>query len=120
MPPARIANASAVENDQPTQKQAEFGLDLGGGATIDGMRLPWITVKASFGPLLSGLRPLATRDHRTGANGYRLTSVPCLTAPQPAFARILSRHVPRAARSDSMASSCATMIVDAAARRHTD
>ena len=30
MPPARIANASAVENDQPTQKQAEFGLDLGG------------------------------------------------------------------------------------------
>jgi len=72
MLPARIANASAVENDQPTQKQAEFGLDLGGGATIDGMRLPWITVKASFGPLLSGLRPLATRDHRTGANGYRL------------------------------------------------
>jgi len=41
-------------------------------ATIDGMRLPWITVKASFGPLLSGLRPIATRDHRTGANGYRL------------------------------------------------
>src|SRR5215813_11360799 len=30
MPPARIGNASAVENDQPTQKQAEFGLDLGG------------------------------------------------------------------------------------------
>jgi hypothetical protein len=31
MPPARIANASAVENDQPAPKQAEFG--LGGGAT---------------------------------------------------------------------------------------
>jgi uncharacterized membrane protein len=33
MPPARIANASAVENDQPAPKQAEFSLDLGGGAT---------------------------------------------------------------------------------------
>jgi len=36
------------------------------------MRLPWITVKANFEPLLSGFRPLATRDHCTGANGYRL------------------------------------------------
>lgn len=33
MPTARIPNASAVENDQPAPKQAEFGLDLGGGAT---------------------------------------------------------------------------------------
>ena len=34
-------------------------------ATIDGMRLPWITVKASFGPLLSGLRPCDARSsHR--------------------------------------------------------
>ena len=32
MPPARIANASAVENDQPAPKQTEFGLDLGSGA----------------------------------------------------------------------------------------
>ena len=67
MPPARIANASAVENDQPVTKQSEFGLDLGGGATIDGVRQRWATVKANFGPLLTGLRPPATRDHRAGA-----------------------------------------------------
>ena len=67
MPPARIANASAVENDQPVMKQSEFGLDLGGGATIDGVRQRWATVKANFGPLLTGLRPPATRDHRAGA-----------------------------------------------------
>ena len=89
MPPARIANASAVENNQPTQKQAEFGLDLGGRATIDGVRLRRITVKASFGPLLSGLRPLATRDHRTGANGYRLIVGPL---PNSAAATGLCAH----------------------------
>jgi len=71
MQPARIANASAVENDQSVPKQAEFGLDLGSGVTIDGVRLRWITVKASFAPLLSGLRPLATRNRRAGATGYR-------------------------------------------------
>jgi hypothetical protein len=89
MPPARIANASAVENDQPAPKQAEFGLDLGGGATIDGVRLRWITVKANFGPLLSGLRPLATRDYRGGATGYRLTVGPL---PNSAAATGLCAH----------------------------
>jgi len=76
MPPARIANASLLENDQPAPKQAEFGLDLGGGATVDGLRLRWLTFKANFGPLLSGLRPLAARDHRAGATGYRLVAGP--------------------------------------------
>jgi len=89
MPPARIANASLLENDQPAPKQAEFGLDLGGGATVDGLRLRWLTVKANFGPLLSGLRPLAARDHRAGATGYRLVAGPL---PNSAAAAGLCAH----------------------------
>ena len=42
-------------------------MDLGGGVTIEGVRQRWTTVKANFGPVLNGLRPLATRDHRPGA-----------------------------------------------------
>jgi uncharacterized membrane protein len=86
MPPARIANASAVENDQPAPKQAEFGLDLGGGAT-----------------------------------GYRLTvgPLPNSAAATGLCAFCCSTHrVPRGqirGRAD-----CTAMIVDAAARRHTD
>lgn len=89
MPPARIANASAVENDQPATKHSEFGLDLGGGGTIEGVRQRWTTVKANFGPLLSGLRPLATRDHRAGATGYRLIVGPL---PNSAAAAGLCAH----------------------------
>jgi hypothetical protein len=111
MPPARIANASAVENDQPAPKQAEFGLDLSSGATMDGVRLRWNAVKTNFGPLLSGLRPLATRDHRAGATGYRLIVGPL---PNNAAATGVPRGQIRG-RAD-----CAAMIVDAAARRHTD
>ena len=89
MPPARIANASLLENDQPAPKQAEFGLDLGGGATVDGLRLRWLTVNANFGPLLSRLRPLTARDHCAGATGYRLVAGPL---PNSAAAAGLCAH----------------------------
>src|SRR4029079_17430007 len=70
MPPARIANASLLENDQPAPKQAECGLDLGGGATVDGLRLRWLTVKANFGPLLSRLRAAAGRGPPAGGTRH--------------------------------------------------
>ena len=70
-------------------KQAEFRRDLGSGTTTDGVRLRWLTVKASFGPLLSGSRPLATGDHRVGATGYRLIVGPL---PNSAAATGLCAH----------------------------
>lgn len=89
MPPARIANASAIDIEQPASRQSEFGLDLGGGVTIEGVRQRWTTVKANFGPVLNGLRPLATRDHRPGANGFRLIVGPL---PNSAAATGLCAH----------------------------
>ncbi len=76
LPPARAANASANEPEPPPSKQIEFGLDLGGGATIEAVRQRWVTVKANFGPLLSGMYPLAAREHRPGGAGYRLVVGP--------------------------------------------
>lgn len=89
MPPARIANASAIDIEQPASRQSEFGMDLGGGVTIEGVRQRWTTVKANFGPVLNGLRPLATRDHRPGANGFRLIVGPL---PNSAAATGLCAH----------------------------
>ena len=81
MPPSRIAAITANEPPAPTSAQNEFGLDLGGAATLEGIRQRWITVKASFGPLLSGMYPLAAREHRAGAIGYRLVVGPLPNSP---------------------------------------
>jgi TolA-binding protein len=81
LPPTRVAAVSANDPAPPATNQNEFGLDLGGAATLDGIRQRWITVKASFGPLLSGMYPLAAREHRAGASGYRLVVGPLPNSP---------------------------------------
>jgi hypothetical protein len=81
MPPTRFAVVAASEPLASTGVQNEYGLDLGGAATLDGIRQRWITVKANFGPLLSGMYPRAAREHRTGASGYRLIVGPLPNSP---------------------------------------
>jgi hypothetical protein len=81
MPPTRLASVAASEAPTPASIQNEFGLDLGGAATLDGIRQRWITVKANFGPLLSGMYPLAAHEHRAGASGYRLVVGPLPNSP---------------------------------------
>ena len=83
MPPARIANASAVENDQPAPKQAEFGLDLGGGAT--GYRL---TVCLTARPRPAFARILlqhAPRAARSNSRASRLHSNDCRCSGATAY-----------------------------------
>jgi hypothetical protein len=88
-PQARFATAPTGDPEPPVLKQSDFGLDLGGGPTIEAVRQRWITVKANFGPLLSGMHPLAARDHRPGATGYRLVVGPL---PNSAAASGLCAH----------------------------
>jgi hypothetical protein len=76
LPPARVATVSITGPDPPAAKQDDFALDLGGGSTIDAVRHRWTTVKASFGPLLGGMHPLAAQDPRPGTTGYRLVVGP--------------------------------------------
>jgi len=76
LPPTRLAAAPPNDQEQQAASQSEFGLDLGGATTVDGVRQRWITVKANFGPLLSGMFPLAARDQRAGSTGYRLVVGP--------------------------------------------
>lgn len=89
LPPARVATASANETEPPVSIQSEFGLDLGGGATVEAVRQRWATVKANFGPLLSGMHPLAAHEHRSGSTGYRLVVGPL---PNSAAATGLCAH----------------------------
>lgn len=87
--PTRVTTLSIREPEPAPQKQSEFGLDLGGGVSLDSIHQRWTTVKANFGPLLSGMYPLAARDHRAGATGYRLVVGPL---PNSAAATGLCAH----------------------------
>lgn len=87
LPPVRTAalppNEPAAE-PQP-QRKAEIGIDIGGAPNVDVLNLRWAAVKANFGPLLTGLHPLAARVHRTGANTTS-SDVRLLVGPLPSMA----------------------------------
>jgi hypothetical protein len=71
MPPVRMAAAPANEAAAEPAKP-EYGIDLGGASTMDVLGARWSAVKANFGPLLSGLHPLAAHDQRPGSTAFRL------------------------------------------------
>jgi hypothetical protein len=81
LPPERAAAAQASAGPEPAASANEFGLDLGGASTLDGVQQRWTTVKANFGPLLSNLHPLAAPERRQGKAGYRLVVGPLPNSP---------------------------------------
>lgn len=58
--------------------RTEFGVDVGGNASIEGLRAAWTTLKASQPALFEGLRPvIAVREGKTpGAIELRLVAGP--------------------------------------------
>jgi hypothetical protein len=81
LPPTHVAVAPASEPAAEPPRKPEFGVDLGGAPTMDVLGLRWAAVKANFGPLLTGLHPLAAHDRRPGTTDYRL-----LVGPLPSAA----------------------------------
>ena len=80
LPPTRVAAAPASEPVAEPPRKPEFGVDLGGAPTMDVLSARWAAVKANFGPLLTGLHPLATHDRRPGSTDFRLLVGPLPTA----------------------------------------
>ena len=62
--------------------KTEFGVDLGGNATIDGLRTMWANLKATQPAMLEGLRPvIAIREGaRPGSMELRLVAGPLANA----------------------------------------
>ena len=87
MPPNRVAAATQAAAEGP--RKAEIGIDLGGARSMEILQARWVAVKANFGPVIEGLRPLAGYDNRPGIIPYRL-----IVGPLPngaAAAQICSR-----------------------------
>ena len=81
LPPGRASAAQASAGPEIAASTTEFGLDLGGASTLDGVQQRWTSVKANFGPLLSNLHPLAASERRQGKTGYRLVVGPLPNSP---------------------------------------
>ncbi|MGH6664465.1 MAG: SPOR domain-containing protein, partial [Pseudolabrys sp.] len=83
-PPLRVAAANEPAAERPPAK-IEFGIDLGGGASLEALRVHWASVKANYGPLPTGLHPLAAhRPKPTGGRTYRLVAGPLPNAAEAA------------------------------------
>jgi hypothetical protein len=96
LPPGRASAAQASAGPETAASANEFGLDLGGASTLDGVQQRWTTVKASFGPLLSNLHPLAAPERRQGKMGYRLVVGPLPNSPAATglCAHFIAAHTP--------------------------
>jgi hypothetical protein len=76
VPPAQDIAAESVAT------KTEFGVDLGGDSTLEGLRTLWSTLKAQHGAALDGLRPLiAVREGgKAGTVELRLIAGPLANA----------------------------------------
>lgn len=65
-----------------TPSRAQFGVDLGSSATVEGLRVLWTNAKSKYGSALEGLRPvMLVRDHaRPGGVELRLIAGPVANA----------------------------------------
>jgi hypothetical protein len=72
----------AVSPEPPAIPKVEFGVDLGGAQTIEGLRTLWAAIKGRHGTLLDGLRPLITvrEKARPGSVELRLVAGPLANA----------------------------------------
>ena len=72
MPPVRVA---ALPPEAAASKP-EFGVALASSSNLDVLHLQWGALKANYGPLLAGLRPIAAREQRGTTTYYRLVLGP--------------------------------------------
>jgi hypothetical protein len=82
---SRIA-AGHLATGQPSATESvatktEFGIDLGGNATVEGVKAMWAALKAGQPGLLEGLRPVVSiREAKAGAIELRLIAGPLANA----------------------------------------
>jgi hypothetical protein len=73
-PPAIVTASveTAWPSDEPSAPK-EFGVDIGGASSIETLRANWLAVKARFGPLFVGMRPVVgVRERKSGQAELRL------------------------------------------------
>jgi hypothetical protein len=72
-----MTSASQIQATPIDQNAArtEFGIDLGGGAHVDGLRALWVAAKSRHGGVLDGLRPIIAIRENARPSGVELRLV---------------------------------------------
>lgn len=79
--PATVGATAETARPGPVATKTEFGVDIGGGATLDEVRAIWNTTKAQHPSLLNGLRPIvAVNQSKSGEMDLRLIIGPLSNA----------------------------------------
>jgi hypothetical protein len=85
-PSTRIATGHSAARGAPpapesTATATDFGVDIGGGPTIESLRDLWASAKGTHGTLFDGLRPvISVRDGKPGGSELRLVAGPLSNA----------------------------------------
>lgn len=94
--PPVATDADAPDNQNTTR--TEFGVDLGGEKTVDGLRARWATLRGNHGSTFDGLRPLINikEGAKSGTVELRLVVGPLANAAAAArvCARLQTKGVP--------------------------
>jgi hypothetical protein len=78
-------------SDQPNTTRTEFGVDLGGEKTVDGLRARWASLRGNHGATLDGMRPLISIKEGQKAGTVELRLVVGPIANAAAAARVCAR-----------------------------
>jgi hypothetical protein len=90
-PPIASNDSNPPPNPDSATTRTEFGVDLGGEKTVDGLRARWATLRGNHGTALDGLRPLISVKEGTKAGTVELRLVAGPVANAAAAARICAR-----------------------------
>jgi hypothetical protein len=102
MPPQPVPPVAAAETpkanpqtaaapEQPGTTRTEFGVDLGGEKSVDGLRARWATLRGNHGAVLDGLRPVIAIKEGQKAGTVELRLVVGPVANAAAAARVCAR-----------------------------
>ncbi|TAK50133.1 MAG: hypothetical protein EPO23_02670 [Xanthobacteraceae bacterium] len=90
-PPETAKPAAApAPQDAPdiSAPRTEFGIDLGGAGSVDGLRALWSGMQKAHGATLDGLRPIMMMKERHGGQGLQLRLIAGPFADAAAAARL--------------------------------
>jgi hypothetical protein len=75
MPPTHVASVAREPAHIAPPIRPEYGVNVAGAQSLSGLKVQWAAVKSNFGPMLTGLHPIASTRH-SGRSRYRLVVGP--------------------------------------------